>query len=334
MFERYSTRREFLKCGNLLFLFLLNACSNSSNKEKIALQSSFYPNYFKETIPNSWQKENIIFGNKYEEKNRNIIKNTDLILINDGWTNILNIEEFEEINESPFFKKLDKRSRDFLATYDDNHRKRLYPIGVIPYAVLIKNNKDLINPALKSWNFLLSKKLNKKVIFPKSPRIILSISQKINSSYSLGKLKNQAMIFDDENALNWLMNSDALVAIVPYSLCSKYLKIDSRLSIVFPEQGVPLIWHFILSKSRKNFESIGRWIESLESKLNIDKLVRQGWYLPFINEYSQNMYKNNLPEMNFNAPSQTCWDNSWSLSNLTEVQKINFVNLWNKSLTP
>jgi len=60
------------------------------------------------------------------------------------------------------------------------------------------------------------------------------------------------MLFDDKNMLNWLINSDAIVAIVPYSLCSKYLKIDPRLSLVFPSQGVPLMWHFLLSRSNLN----------------------------------------------------------------------------------
>ena len=77
----------------------------------------------------------------------------------------------------------------------------------------------------------------------------MSIARKINSSNSIKKLKDQAMVFDDKNMLNWLINSDACVAIVPYSLCSKYLKIDPRLSLVFPSQGVPLMWHFILSRS-------------------------------------------------------------------------------------
>ena len=97
-------------------------------------------------------------------------------------------------------------------------------------------------------------KLTKKIILPESPRIIISIAEKIQSSNSLAKLKSQAMLFDDQNSLNWLINSDACIAIVPFSLCSKYLKMDSRLSVVFPNQGVPLMWHFILSKSDSNYE--------------------------------------------------------------------------------
>ena len=160
----------------------------------------------------------------------------------------------------------------------------------------------------------------------------MSISQKINDPKSLSKLKNQAMMFEDENALNWLINSDACVAIVPFSLCLKYFKIDSRLSIVFPTQGVPLMWHFILRRSKSNSESLVRWINSLESKLNVDKLLNEGWYLPFKNNYLQSKYKSDVS--NIAKPSQSSWENSWSFPPLTNIQKIDLEKYWNKSLAP
>ena len=227
---------------------------------------------------------------------------------------------------------MDKRSIDFLGSFDQNLRSKLFPIGVVPYTIIIKNNKELITSARKSWDFLLSEKLTGKIIFPQSPRIILSIAQKINSSNSLKKLKSQAMLFDDKNMLNWLINSDAIVAIVPYSLCSKYLKIDPRLSLVFPSQGVPLMWHFLLSRSNLNNAILIKWIKSLENKSIVDKLVSQGWYLPFNSDYLQTKYKSGMSTIS--GPSKKCWDNSWSFSVLTSEQKINLQNSWNESLTP
>jgi len=229
-------------------------------------------------------------------------------------------------------ENLDKRSIDFLDSFNEDQRSKLFPIGLVPYTIIIKNNKQLINSARTSWDFLLSKKLTGKIIFPQSPRIIFSIAKKINSSNSLKKLKNQAMLFDDKNMLNWLINSDACVAIVPYSLCSKYLKIDPRLSLVFPSQGVPLMWHFILSRSNLNKAILIKWIKSLENKLIVDKLVSQGWYLPFKNDYLQSKYKSEM--LPISGPSQKCWNNSWSFPVLTNKQKINLKNFWNQSLTP
>jgi len=331
MFSKFATRREFLNCGKLSLLFFLNSCSNLPNKVKIALQSSFYPESFKDTIPKDWKQEKINFENIQQQKNRNIILDSDFTLINDGWVNSINFAEFERINQYTLIENLDKRSIDFLGSFNENQRSKLFPIGVVPYTIIIKNNKELINSARTSWDFLLSKKLTGKIIFPQSPRIILSIAKKINSTNSLKKLKRQAMLFDDKNMLNWLINSDACVAIVPYSLCSKYLKIDPRLSLVFPRQGVPLMWHFLLSRSNLNNSILIKWIKSLENKSIVDKLISQGWYLPFNSDYLQSKYKSEFP---ISGPSQKCWENSWSFPVLTNEQKINLINFWNKSLTP
>ena len=332
MLSKFATRREFLNCSKLSLLFLLNSCSNLPNKVKIALQNSFYPKSFKNTIPKDWEQEKINFENIQPQKNRHTIFNSDFTLINDGWITSVNFSEFKKIDEYSLIENLDKRSKDFLGSFNENQRSKLFPIGVVPYTIIIKNNKELLNSAKNSWDFLLSKKLTGKIIFPQSPRIILSIAKKINSSNSLKKLKKQAMLFDDKNMLNWLINSDACVAIVPYTLCSKYLKIDPRLSLVFPSQGVPLMWHFLLSRSNLNNAILIKWIKSLENKSTVDKLVSEGWYLPFNSDYSQSKYKSDM--FPISGPSQKCWDNSWSFPVLTNEQKINLKNSWNESLTP
>ncbi len=332
MFSKFATRREFFNYGKLSLLFLLNSCTNLPNNLKIALQNSFYPKSFKDTIPKDWKQEKINFENIKLQNNRNIILNSDFTLINDGWITSIDFAEFEKINEYQLIENLDKRSIDYLGSFNQNQRNKLFPIGVVPYTIVIKNNKELINSAGTSWDFLLSKKLTGKIIFPQSPRILLSIAKKINSYNSLKKLKDQAMVFDDKNMLNWLINSDACVAIVPYSLCSKYLKIDPRLSLVFPSQGVPLIWHFILSRSNLKNQILIKWIKSLENKSTVDKLVSEGWYLPFNSNYLQSKYKSEIDPIT--GPSKKCWDNSWSFPVLTNEEKINLENSWNESLSP
>ena len=329
MFNKFSNRREFLRYGWLSVLLFLNSCSKSSKSVSLALQNSFYPESFKETIPNFWEQKKVNFGNVDLEKNKNIILNSDFTLINDGWINNLNFDEFTEIKKLTLFENLDNRSIKFLNTFETNKRNKIFPVGVIPYAIIIKNNREIIKEAEKSWDFLLSKKLTKKIILPESPRIIISIAEKIQSSNSLAKLKSQAMLFDDQNSLNWLINSDACIAIVPFSLCSKYLKMDSRLSLVFPKQGVPLMWHLILSKSDISNEILIRWINSLANISTMNNLSNQGWYLPFKDSFFKN-YKKSM-EIEFSGPSQKCWNNSWSLPILSNAQKIKLESLWKES---
>ena len=333
MLKKYVTRRQFLNYGKLSLIFFLNACNNSSKKIKISFQSTLYPKSLKDSLPAIWKQQNINLNNLKLEKNIIKLLDSDFILINDGWLNNINFSRFQNINNLFLNDKLDNRSKNFLNSFKEYQRDKLFPIGVIPYAVIIKNNKDLVNEAINSWDFLLAEKLKGKIIFPQSPRIIMSISKKINAKNSLSKLKAQAMLFDDQNSINWLINSDAAAAIVPYSLCIKYLRVDSRLSMVFPDKGVPLMWNFILSKSKINNRILINWIESLENRSTIDKLANQGWYLPFKNKYSQSKYNLKIENLNF-GPSKICWENSWSFSLLNNEEKLNLENLWNQSLTP
>ena len=60
--------------------------------------------------------------------------------------------------------------------------------------------------------------------------------------------------------------------------------------------------------------------------------MSQGWYLPFNSDYLQSKYKSDT--LTISAPSQICWDNSWSFPVLTNEQKINLKNFWNESLIP
>ena len=333
MFKEYPSRRQFLNFGKLSLLFLLNSCSNSLRKIKISFQSSFYPKSLKDTFPSIWIQENIKFSNHELEKNKIKLSKSDFVLINDGWLDSINFVDFQNINNLFSNNLLDNRSKDLLKSFKEYQREKLFPIGVIPYAVIIKNNKDLLHDASKSWDFLLAKKLKGKIILPQSPRITISISKKISAKDSLSQLKAQAMLFEDKNSINWLINSNASVAIIPFSLCEKYLRYDSRLSIVFPSNGVPLMWNFLLTKSKNNNTILIDWIRSLEKRATIDDLANQGWYLPFANEYSQNKYNIKI-ENNNHAPSKKCWDNSWSFPPLNSLEKFNLENLWNQSLTP
>ena len=339
MLKKYATRRQFLNYGKLSFLFLLNSCSNSLRKIQISFQNSFYPQSLKDTLPPTWQQENINLSKLNLEKNKTKLTSSDFVLINDGWIDVINFSSFQNINNLFPKDKLDNRSRDYLNSFWINQRDKLFPIGVIPYAVILKNNKDLIYDASNSWDFLLDEKLKGKIIFPQSPRIIMSISRKISTKNSLSKLKEQAMLLEDQNSINWLINSRASVAIVPYSLCVKYMRFDSRLSIVFPNKGVPLMWNFILSKSNINNEILIDWIKSLEKRSIVNELANQGWYLPLANEYTQNKYNNNkninIENKNNNyGPSNKCWKNSWSFSPLNNIEKLNLEKSWNQSSTP
>ena len=331
MNNKQLTRKKFLDIAKLSVLFLLTSCNGLSRKISIGLYKNFLPVSFINLLPKNWKKENLNY--KEDNSNKNF-RNKDLILINDGWLSRVDLKVFDDISE-PLMNYLDERSKYYLSNWPLFERKKLYPIGVIPYAVIIKNNERYKITNKNNWDFLLSKDLIGKMILPNSPRILISIAERINNKNAMKAIFNQGNIYDDINAIDWLINTDAVLAILPLTICEKYLKIDSRLSIVFPNQGVPLMWNFLLINNNFNQALLLNWIDKLIERNLINKLIKDGLYLPFNNEYAQSKYKYSSKSARLvNRPSEECWRNSWSFNSLKESEKVEFEKIWKDLLAP
>ena len=329
----FSSRRKFLNIFKLLFIFLVTSCTKVSKQLTIGLQKSFFPDSFKNLIPENWHLENINLNKISSNSIKQNYKKVDYLIVNDGWINSIKFDEFQEL-DSELFDKVSGKSRNHLNYYDINAKNKLFPIGLIPYAVIVKNNIDIKNIAIKSWDFLLLKELKSKVILPNSPRLISSIAKRINSPEALKKLINQENIYDEKNALGWLLDTKAVAAIIPYTLCKKYLQMDSRLSLVFPSQGVPLSWQFILIKTNVSQEPFIKWINSLEKFSVINKLKKDGWFVPFKEELIHDITDLKSSKVDKNLISKECWDNSWSLPPLSKNQKMRMEIEWEKASAP
>ena len=199
MINSLQTRRQFLNLTKLSAAFLLTSCSRNSNKLDLGIQNKFYPDSFLRTLPKSWNRKNINFSNFQLNNN---YKNSELLIVNDGWFNKIDFDQFKNITNNSE-NKLDDRAENILSDISFEERKKLFPIGIIPYAVVIKNNKDLKIRPDQAWDFLLSENLKNKIILPESPRVLISLSQRMNSENSLQKLLSQAFSFDDKPRQNW-----------------------------------------------------------------------------------------------------------------------------------
>ena len=331
MINNQLTRRKFLDIAKLSVLFLLTSCKGLSKNFSIGFYKNFLPVSFINLLPKHWKKENL----NYKEDNfkRNFI-DKDIILINDGWLSRVKLKDFNDISD-PLLNYLDERSKNYLNNWEPFERKKLYPIGVIPYAVIVKNNELFKITNRSNWDFLLSKDFIGKIILPNSPRILFSIAEKINDKNAIKAILNQDNIYDDINAIDWLINTDAVLAILPLTICKKYLKIDSRLSIIFPNQGVPLMWNFLLLNHNFNQTLLLNWIDKLLERNSLNKLVKDGLYLPFNNEFIQSNYKYTSKSGRLlNRPSEECWKNSWSFNSLKDSEKVELEKVWKESLAP
>tara|TARA_Y100001933_G_scaffold33370_1_gene28188 strand:- start:695 stop:1717 length:1023 start_codon:yes stop_codon:yes gene_type:complete len=336
MINDFLSRRKFINIAKLSLLLLISACRNFSDRVvNIAFQKQLYPLQFLDIIPNFWNKKAISYEKFSTKINFVDLENTDLLLINDGWLNRVNFDDFENIHAS-LISKLDERSKFYLNNFEESKRRKLMPIGINPYVVIIKNNKNHQIENNDSWDFLFSKDLKGKVILPQSTRIVLSIMKRIKNRDLLQNIVNQKFIYEDKNALDLLVNTDAAIAITPLSLSQKYLKIDSRLSILFPNDGVPLLWNFAMIRSSLNREEFNNWIDLLLDPKTVNRLAKAGWYLPFQTSTINKTYNDNLKQFQGDSlnPSKRCWDNSWSFSPLNFQEKKELEILGNNLLTP
>ncbi len=331
MINNQFTRRKFLNIAKLSVLFLLTSCKGLSKNFSIGFYKNFFPESFINLLPKDWKKEHLNY--KEDNLNKNF-RDKDLILINDGWLSRVKLNEFNDISDA-LFNYLDERSKNYLNNWELIERKKLYPISVIPYAVIIKNNERYKITNKSNWDFLLSRDFIGKMILPNSPRILISIAEKINNKNAINAIIKQDNIYDDINAIDWLINTDAVLAILPLTICEKYLKIDSRLSLVFPNQGVPLMWNFLLIKNNFNQTLLMNWIDTLLDKNSLNTLNKDGLYLPFNNQYIQSQYRDTSKSSRlFKRPTEECWRNSWSFSSLKKSEKVELEKIWKKSSAP
>jgi len=331
MIKNHLNRRKFLNIAKLAALFLLTSCKGFSKKFTIGFYKNFFPVSFINLLPKNWKKEYLNY--KEDNLNKNF-RDKDIILINDGWLSRVDLKEFNDVDDT-LLEYLDERSKNYLNNWELFERKKLFPIGVIPYAVIIKNNQRYKITKKNNWDFLLSKDLIGKMILPNSPRILISIAERINNKNALKAIINQGNIYDDINAIDWLINTDAVLAILPLTICEKYLKIDSRLSIVFPNQGVPLMWNFLLINNNFNQTLLVNWIDNLLERSSLNKLIKDGLYLPFNNQYIHSKYNDRIKFAKLsNRPSEECWRNSWSFNSLKQSEKVELKQIWQKSLSP
>jgi len=330
---KFLTRREFFKFFKISLIFLLSGCFRFSKKLTFGCQKEFIPSTIRKSFSENFIQQNINFSKIDNEKNNLQYVNSDLILINDGWINSINFGDFKNLDTN-LNERLDKRSKEYLYSLEINKRKKLFPAGLVPYAVIVKNNKYLkINNQL-SWDFLLRNELKGNIILPNSSRLIISLAQRMKVNDSLKKFLDQENIYDDKNILDWIMSKNSAVAIIPYNQCQKILKIDSRISIVFPNDGVPLSWFFALIKNDINEAFFIKWINSLDNHIVSRKLAREGWFLPFSSLHAQSNFINSEDAKRNKRPSEICWKNSWSFPPMNSKFKEQLELYWNKNLTP
>ena len=326
-------RRDFIKYGCLSSLLLLSGCATSQQKLALRGFSNSFPSEFINSLSSAWEffpienidLQKIPFHNALQEK-------TDLLILNDGWINTLPFALLKEIKATYIRDKFSNQANSFLDGLGDDYKNRIFPLAVSPWVVLFRNENSLALQNKNSWEVIFSSALTNQIVFPNSPYLLISIARKIGFINDFSKLKSQAKLYDDQNALNWVVSGRANAAILPLSSCVDSLIKDPRLTALLPQEGSPLNWTVLASPELSEEPFPTDWFNSLWGPKYLRHVIRKGFLPP--NSFSYIRKKNiNISQTNQSIfiPKENIWNKCWSLPLLSFEEKEDLALNWNNS---
>ena len=326
-------RRDFIKYGLLSSLLILSGCSSSQKKLFLRGISNSFPLEFINSLSSAWEfvpiKDIELKKNPY---NSILQEKTDLLILNDGWISNLPFASLKEIKATNIRNDFSNQANSFLEGLGENYKNRIFPLAVSPWVILFRNEDSLALKNKNSWEVVFSDTLSNQIVFPNSPYLLSSISKKIGLGNDFSKIKSQAKVFDDRNALNWVVSGRANAAVLPLSSCVGNLVEDPRLSIILPQEGSPLNWTVLVSPMSSPELFPSDWFNLLWGPTYSIRIIRKGFFPPtsFPN-WREKHIKNPKRYQSIFFPDGRFWNECWSLPVLSFEDKKDLALIWNDS---
>ena len=326
-------RRDFIKYGLISSALILTGCSTSKNKLALRGVANSFPNEFINSLSTPWEFLPIkdIESNEFPY-NDALNEKTDLLVLNDGWISSLPFESLKEIKETKIGDDLSNQANSFLKGLGEDYENRIFPLAVSPWVIIFRNEDSLALKNKNSWEVIFSDTLVNQIVFPNSPYLLSSIAKKIGFGNDFSQIKSQAKLFDDRNALNWVVSGRAHAAVLPLSSCVDKLIEDPRLSVLLPQEGSPLNWT-VLASPRSSLEPFpSDWFDLLWGTAYSRRVIRKGFFPPisFAGFRRQNL---KIPQRykSIFLPEESIWNECWSLPLLSSQDKRDLALIWNDS---
>ena len=326
-------RRDFLKYGLISSFLILSGCSTSQNKLVLRGLPNSFPNEFINSLSSSWDFVPIKdIASKKFPYNDALQKKTDLLVLNDGWISTLPFASLNEIKAKKIRGNFSDQANSFLEGLGENYQHRIFPLAVSPWVILFRNEDSLDLKNKNSWEVVFSDRLTNQIVFPNSPHLLISIAKKIGFGNDFSRIKSQAKLFDDRNALNWVVSGRANAAVLPLFSCVDSLIEDPRLSILLPQEGSPLNWTVLTSPSSSTETFPSDWFDLLWGPTYSRHVLRKGFLPPTVFSTLRRQ-KINIPQRyeSIFLPEESVWNECWSLPLLSLEDKKNMALIWNNS---
>ena len=326
-------RRKFLQLSFWMGISGLTSCSREANAYLTATKETL-PKSWLEKLPPPWRFKSLQAAgrkNPYRSSDANL---ADLIAMGDGWLNSsFHAKDLTELGkDDELFSDFNSQSKLFIELQEESLRKCLLPVGVSPWVMLFRNGDPWLSEAKKTWDVLLDPRLQEQIVFPRSPRLIMSIADQIGNGNDLKQLRLQALTLDDQNATNWVLSGKAKVALLPMQRCLKNLRRDPRLQIALPREGAPLHWTIFI-RPKNSFKPLPKsWIKESWNQPLMGKLLSEGWIPPLKHsDIKKNLERNDQSHYYKFLPEEEAWSNCWSLGHLNTFNQEKLEIRWEDS---
>ena len=321
-----------MRLSMLASLGAISGCASSNQQLSIAGVKGSLPKEWIKRLPHPWRFE-IIKPEGSELSFQKYLNKSNLIILDDGWLPSIDFELISDFDLGPFLQEFDYQAISFLNGLGEKDKMKVFPVGVSPWVMLFRNGDPWFDKASKSWDVLLDKGLKNSIVLPESPRLIISIAERMSDPEALRKLRDQCEIYDDRNALNWVLSGHASTAVLPLRRCWSLLSQDSRLRTVIPSSGAPLNWTVLIKSNQSDLFTFPKdWIkESMKLPL-IKFLLARGWLPPIsidlLRDSSDFELKKNGSIL---LPSNEIWRKCWSLPILDNLELYRLEKIWRES---
>jgi len=324
-------RRQLLQAGLIAGLSWLTGCARSNDSPLLRAPKKSLPALWQKQLKAPWRIAELEAINSSDPP---WLSSTDLLTIGDGWLSRLDPGSFQAIDAAPLQAQLGPASERFLSELPSDWKGKIFPVGVSPWVMLFRGEPALKRQAANSWDVLLQPELKGNVLLPSSPRLVMSLAEHMQSPDALRSLKQAAISFDDRHALNWLLQGDAQVAVLPLQRCMAALLRDQRLHAVLPAQGAPLNWTVML-RPRSSKEPLPQdWVKKAWEEPLLSRMLSAGWVPPLArSQLSTAMSRVPKRLRALVLPSEEIWQRCWNLAPLDPSEQEALKAKW-QALTP
>ena len=323
-------RRRFLQLAALTAAAGLAGCSRGIGIPTLRAAPDTLPSLWRRRLPSPWRFDPL---GGTEPFKRPWSVSTDLLALTDGWLSKLAPQQLQSISAPALEQRLGPEGQRLLSEMPSPWKGMVLPVGFSPWVMLVRREGGSV-PAMtdKGWNALLDPAFEGKLLLPASPRLLISLADHIGDADALSRLRAAALSFDDRFGLNWLLQGDARVAVLPLQRCMSALKRDPRLMAVLPEQGAPLHWTLLVRPADTAEPIPQAWVAEAWTAPLLPRLLAQGWIPPLSRDaLEQSLGRVPVRLRPLVLPPQSVWERSWMLlpADAAETQRLQ--TLWQAS---